>query len=361
MTQSLLDAALGYAKRGWPVFPVYEPAGASCACGNAHCDHPAKHPRTSHGFLDARTDEAQIRTWWTHWPNANIGIATEAAGLIVLDVDPERGDSSGNLYVSNFFSNNVKVYAAGSNTVLRTIHDGVSNPVRVMLDSANNVYVGNGESANSVTIYKPGSTTPWQTITDGIANVEAMTLDSSGHLYVANVGAGTASGPYSVTVYSPGTFNLVETITEGVSDPTALVVGSAGTLYVANQASFTVTEYALGSTSPTRTISRGIQDPLGADCLTFDGLGNLYVANAGGHVTVYAPGSTEPLRKIRKGIGTFEPLSVAIGPNGYLNVGNLASGPSYDSSVTVYRPERRSLDRTITAGIDYPQWLGFGP
>ena len=86
-----LEAALAYAKRRWHVFPLYEPTGSSCACGDACCQQSGKHPRTPHGWLDATTDGAQIRAWWTRWPNANVGIATEASGLIVLDVDPRHG------------------------------------------------------------------------------------------------------------------------------------------------------------------------------------------------------------------------------------------------------------------------------
>ncbi|MEK7722363.1 MAG: bifunctional DNA primase/polymerase [Elusimicrobiota bacterium] len=88
-----LEAALYYSGRGWAVLPVYEPiSGGKCSCGNPECPHPGKHPRTRHGVLDATTDEAQIREWWTKWPYANVAIATGSkSGVIVLDVDPKSG------------------------------------------------------------------------------------------------------------------------------------------------------------------------------------------------------------------------------------------------------------------------------
>lgn len=78
----MLDAALAYARRGIPVFPL-RPRG--------------KAPITPNGFKDATTDEATIRAWWKRTPRANIGIPTgEASGWDVLDFDPRNGgDASG--------------------------------------------------------------------------------------------------------------------------------------------------------------------------------------------------------------------------------------------------------------------------
>jgi hypothetical protein len=69
----MMDAALAYAARGWPVFPV-----------KAKSKSP---PLTKRGHLDASIDEATIRSWWTTNPKANIGIATGGAFGIVVDVD----------------------------------------------------------------------------------------------------------------------------------------------------------------------------------------------------------------------------------------------------------------------------------
>ena len=72
-----LAAALRYASAGWPVFP---------------CELGEKTPATSHGFKDATTDPAVIRSWWRDTPY-NVAIATGAPGPDVLDVDNKEGGS----------------------------------------------------------------------------------------------------------------------------------------------------------------------------------------------------------------------------------------------------------------------------
>lgn len=87
----LLEAALQYAARGWPVVPLHDVVSRACSCGQDCGQSQGKHPRTEHGHKQATTDEQQIRAWWQCWPNANIGIATGArSGLVVIDVDPRH-------------------------------------------------------------------------------------------------------------------------------------------------------------------------------------------------------------------------------------------------------------------------------
>lgn len=74
MTNKLLAAALWYARRGWPVFPL-SPRG--------------KEPIEKGGFHNATTDEDTIHQWWTRHPEANIGIPTSF--FVCLDVDPRNG------------------------------------------------------------------------------------------------------------------------------------------------------------------------------------------------------------------------------------------------------------------------------
>ena len=74
--KEMLDYALEYAKKGWPVFP----------CGIN------KKPLITDRPNKASNDPEQIKTWWSRNPEASIGLVCgEEAGVWVLDVDLKSG------------------------------------------------------------------------------------------------------------------------------------------------------------------------------------------------------------------------------------------------------------------------------
>ncbi|TFC74562.1 bifunctional DNA primase/polymerase [Cryobacterium sp. TMS1-20-1] len=67
------DAALVFARAGFPIFP---------------CVRDGKRPLTAAGFIDASCDIDQVGAWWARWPGANIGMLTgSVSGVDVVDVD----------------------------------------------------------------------------------------------------------------------------------------------------------------------------------------------------------------------------------------------------------------------------------
>jgi hypothetical protein len=109
----LRDAALGYASRGIPVLPLHYPlphrddlqpvaddrqlpsaaVRTGCSCRYPDCGQVGKHPLGSlvpHGLKEATTNRARVLAWWTHQPQANIGLATGHC-FDVLDVDGPTG------------------------------------------------------------------------------------------------------------------------------------------------------------------------------------------------------------------------------------------------------------------------------
>ena len=216
-------------------------------------------------------------------------------------------DRSGNLYVANGhngYDGNIAVYPPGSGTPSRTITEDIYDPESLAFDSAGNLYVGNGLYADAVTVYSPNGTL-LRTITDGVRDPESIALDARDDLFVANTEDGAGR---TVTVYAPSKTQLVQTITDGIACPQTLAVDSAGRLYVANNANGTATVYAAKTRKLLRTISKKVRDPWS---LAVDSADTLYLASflPTARIGIYPPGHLLPVHTIR----SFA-LTLAIGP-----------------------------------------------
>lgn len=101
----MCQAALQYARRGWPVFPCREHDGDVYQRRNRKGeleDHTprAKQPYVTTGLKAATTDEEQIKRWWKQWPHAMIGLPLGAVtrqgdSFFALDFDPRIDAETG--------------------------------------------------------------------------------------------------------------------------------------------------------------------------------------------------------------------------------------------------------------------------
>ena len=77
MSTGKLQSAIHYGARGWRVFPQYP---------------DSKVPMTKDWVNAASTNEADITTWFSNTPTANIALACgKESDLFVLDVDCKNG------------------------------------------------------------------------------------------------------------------------------------------------------------------------------------------------------------------------------------------------------------------------------
>jgi len=121
----LLSAALGYARRGWHVFPIK--AGTK------------DRPLVSWGS-EATADAAKIERWWSRWPDANVGVATgpeRAAGLARFFMDGREPymlePKSPVLYYRQRLRDEAHRFAIGSHRARRTI-EMKKNPLDEMIE-----------------------------------------------------------------------------------------------------------------------------------------------------------------------------------------------------------------------------------
>lgn len=216
----------------------------------------------------------------------------------------------------------ILVIAPGASKPTGAITSGIEDPGMIAFDPQGNFYVANCCPGN-VLYFSRGTTKPARTIDSGTSFAAFLALDSKSRLYVVNCPTcwGYGSGPSSVSIYDTGTSKPAYTITDGVENPSAIVLDAQDRLYVAScqhpctrQAYPTalggyVSEYLPGERHPAITISNGISGPF---ALALDAKENLYVANIGCcTTTVYALGHTTPARTL---IAQYEPLDVTIAP-----------------------------------------------
>lgn len=89
------EAALQYARNGWPIFPLWGiNAARECACpkGKDCTVKPGKHPHIV-GWEKVVIDLAQVEKWWSDWPDS--GVALRLDFLTILDVDVHDPDKNG--------------------------------------------------------------------------------------------------------------------------------------------------------------------------------------------------------------------------------------------------------------------------
>jgi hypothetical protein len=165
--------------------------------------------------------------------------------------------------------NGFNAFAAKKAKPFWTLHAPGVEYLNIAFDPSNNLYVVQAVNGIGVTlnVYAPGATTPSYTITNGAYAPGQLAFDGAGNLYVLNYctySCGTIKN--SISIYAPG----ATTPTTVLQPPTgttfnSIAVSAAGYLAVLENLTYDsggpVVVYPPGATSPSITISTGLQRP----------------------------------------------------------------------------------------------------
>jgi sugar lactone lactonase YvrE len=141
-------------------------------------------------------------------------------------------------------------------------------------------------------------------------------------------------------------------ITDGIDQPVNAAVDASGTLYVANNGNNTVTEYPLGASSPSVTLSTDIVSPNG---IAVDSAGTVYVTSGEyfgqGYVLVFPKGASTPSEQIN---GFVVPIGLAVNKKGDLFVADYQGNAVYEVPKGTTTPENLNL-----AELDAPMGVAI--
>ncbi|HEV3092133.1 MAG TPA: hypothetical protein VGX91_11910 [Candidatus Cybelea sp.] len=253
-----------------------------------------------------------------------VGSQVPAMGSPAQNVEPDTKKQL--LFVSDNANDKVFVYNAASKTQnpppLRTITAGIKGPNGITTDKSGNLYVTNFLS-DTVTIYAPNASTPKTTISNGLSGPFDVKVDGFGNIYVAN-------DPLSGTAF-------IEEYAQGSSTPTnTWSVPSAGMVVTGiallnptlqNETSIYATEFVQNSS--TGAVGGMLTCyPNGSTCSQ---VGGVTFGQTGGVAVEESPGEKKP----------FEYLAVDQYVPG---VDILSPGQSSGQIVTGGTPEFVALD-----------------
>jgi hypothetical protein len=225
-----------------------------------------------------------------------------------------------------------------------SITTGIDYPFGVAVDKKGTLYVANllGGSPDdgSVTIYPKGSSSPSLTITSGMLNPYGIGVDSKGNVFASMLGNDTMVG------YRAGATSPFETVSfPDSSQVLGVGIDAKDNAWLGSDEDNSVYEVPAGSTTPQNANLTGL---LGTISVAFGPNDVMYVSNyASANVQVYAYGTTSPSKTITKGIEYNGPTLGGFSKSAYFQ-------SNYDDDTVGYKIGRKAPFSKI-AGIPDPR------
>jgi hypothetical protein len=210
-------------------------------------------------------------------------------------------DKAGALYVANLGNSTVTIYPHGASTPSLTITSGISGPYGIAVDSSGEVFVSNLNN-NNITAYKAGATTPFETISFApYGQAVGVGVDANDNIWVA---CDTSNGVFEIAA---GTQTVTNSGLTSLAGPIGISIGKRNVIYVSNFATPSVNIYTSGSTTPSATITSGLEN-FGPTLNGFASSGKFFQSNQGLNVVGYKGLQTTPFSTL---MGTSSPLGIA--------------------------------------------------
>lgn len=232
-------------------------------------------------------------------------------GSIVDGISGASGlavDSNCTLYVANISANTVTVYPRGYTSPKYTISQGLNWPYGMGIDSQGNLFVSNVYT-DTLTAYHQGQTSPYETISFyAYGQVMGVGVDGKDDVWVVS----DYGPPYLVFEIPAGTTQINNANLQDLNLPIGIAFGKRDQMFVSNLESSTINVYKHGSTTPSRTITNGIEHygPT-LNALTASDL--YFQANQRENVVGYKKGKSTPFSTLQLTYPA-EPLGLASWP-----------------------------------------------
>ena len=298
-----------------------------------------------------RTGSLTIAGFTVTFTQAGSGYAGASPVPLMSGLSDPTGvavDSSGNVYIADTGSREIKEWQASTQTLSTLVSSGLSVPYGVAVDGLGNVYIAD-PGDNKIEESRTATQTLTTLVSSGLNEPEGVALDSSGNAYIADW------GDNAIKEWQASTQTLTTLVSSGLDYPSAVAVDAAGNVYIADSGHTAIKEWQASTQTVGTLVSSGLSGPYG---VAVDGSGNVYIAD-GDVIKEWQP-STQTMSTLASS-GTSNPSGVAVGGSGNVYIAD----PSQNSinelarAMCQWRRERRGSrgQRCIPAVLPATQSL----
>ncbi|MFO1488310.1 MAG: multicopper oxidase domain-containing protein [Verrucomicrobiota bacterium] len=177
-------------------------------------------------------------------------------------------DGAGNVYVTDFFNLEVKMWRASDSAVL-TLAETPAPPSGIALDDYTNVFWAM-PSPHAIYKWVAASSNVVGVVSNSLTSTRGVSLDIVGNVYIAETSANR------VRKWDPLTGNLTTLISTGLSSPWDCVVDGSGNVYVADGFNNQIVQWVAASGTVITNVPGGLGDPTG---VAVDAAQNIFIAD----------------------------------------------------------------------------------